>query len=185
MAFRTENALLCAPGMILSELEGGGMIFDRNSGEYLPAEQVLLDPLRISQLDILEQDHLGCLKLALCDDVPDDGEVSALQGDDEEGDGFDGTNPDSTRSFASDEEELTRLIAEHLDDFGDANVIRGNGGHPVLGSCKASHPDLGNDKLDNDRLYRYNSHGPRGRQVYKDRRLRQEGSGKTRPKIMV
>ena len=68
MAYRIENALDFAPGVILGELDCGGMVIDRNSGEYLPIDQVLKDPNHIDQLDILDESHRGFLKLALCDD---------------------------------------------------------------------------------------------------------------------
>lgn len=184
MAFRTENALLCAPGMILSELEGGGMIFDRNSGEYLPAEQVLLDPLRISQIDILSEDHLGCLRWNVLDEdlagieasVSNDGD-----GDDEElGDGFDEFDSDLSAGFANDEEELAALIASQEADMSSAHVIRGNGGHPVLGSCKGRHPDFCQEKNDNGPSY-----GHRGRQTNKGRQQRQAALTKAKMKTVV
>ena len=41
MSFNTETALAFAPGMIFNELDGGGMIIDRNTGEYVEASQIL------------------------------------------------------------------------------------------------------------------------------------------------
>ncbi|MCR4285370.1 MAG: hypothetical protein NUW00_00575 [Candidatus Kaiserbacteria bacterium] len=65
MAERTENAM--RNGATFGCLDGGGMVIDRDSGEYVPVDQVLHDPLHIDQLDILAQDHLGCLKLGHID----------------------------------------------------------------------------------------------------------------------
>jgi hypothetical protein len=59
----TENAMAMVPGIIFGELDGGGMVLDSDSGEYVPVDQVLKDPLRIAGKDILDQDHFGCLRL--------------------------------------------------------------------------------------------------------------------------
>jgi hypothetical protein len=65
MTERIENAMLS--GATIGCLDQGGMVIDRDSGEYVPVDQVLHDPLHIDKLDILAQDHLGCLKLGHID----------------------------------------------------------------------------------------------------------------------
>ncbi len=125
MAFRTENAMYLAPGMIFGSLDGGGMLIDRNSGEYVPAEQVLRDPLHLCQIDILDEDHLGCLRIDITG---------------EEADGDENTDPEEedtpTTRFLDRQEELDALIAEQEVDMGMVRVT----------STKGRHSEFGNDK---------------------------------------
>jgi hypothetical protein len=72
MGYNTENVLALAPGLILGALDGGGMVLDRDSGDFVPAEQVIHDPLHIDKLDLLDQDNLGFLKADIVDDGIDE-----------------------------------------------------------------------------------------------------------------
>lgn len=88
MAYRTENAMAFAPGVIFGCLDGGGMLIDRDTGEYLPCEQVIRDPLHIDLLDFLHEDHLGPLKGTMWDE-DDEGEADDEEDRfDDEGDDF-------------------------------------------------------------------------------------------------
>ncbi len=82
MGYNTENALASAPGIIFGCLDSGGMLLDRNSGEYLPADQVIRDPLHIQQLDFFDEDHRGCLKPGLRTRSLDD-DTEPMDDDDE------------------------------------------------------------------------------------------------------
>ncbi len=44
-------------------LDCGGMVQDREGGEFVPIDQILHDPDHIGTLDVLDQDAVGCLKL--------------------------------------------------------------------------------------------------------------------------
>jgi len=117
MAFRTENSLAFAPGMIVGDLDIGGMLICRDSGDYLPAEQIIRDPLHLEKFDGLNEDGLGGLRgWGLdCDGVtfapyelqPGDDEV--LEEDIDENQ----TPP----HYANEEEELGELIRQQAEDM--------------------------------------------------------------------
>lgn len=138
MSFNTETALAFAPGIIFNELDGGGMIIDRNTGEYVEASQILKDPLHLSQLNCLDEGHLGCLKLGFCDDASTHDDADELDDDDEPSD-----NIPITR-FMSEQEELTALIADHEADMAARYTTCTKGRHPVFGV----------DKTDGGRRYK-------------------------------
>lgn len=64
-------------------LDGGGMFIDRDSGEYVPADQVIKDPLHIDKLDFLQEDHLGPLKATMVNSAEEEGDEAVEdEGDD-------------------------------------------------------------------------------------------------------
>lgn len=65
MTTGTETVL--REGMAWGCLDSGGMLIDRDSGEYVPAEQVIKDPLHIDTLDFLQEDHIGHLKATIAE----------------------------------------------------------------------------------------------------------------------
>lgn len=163
MAYSTENALCFAPGMILGELDCGGMVIDRNSGEYLPIDQVLKDPNHIEQLDVFDESHRGFLKLALCDDdmILDldtfDGELGSDDSDDQPEEMSTGSPVDR---FLTEQEELSALIAAQ-----EADLMSGGS----MTSTKGRHPELGSNKSDGGRLYKIQPRHGRNT-AYKNRR---------------
>lgn len=157
-----------SPWLTFALMESGDMVFDRNTGELVPAEQIVDDPLRFNRVSRLN----GCEHEYDLDDDDDFSVEGAGVGIDEEiireeeGD----ESSDSTPSFDEDYDDI--------DIIDPAAVMAA----PCLCSSKARHDDAGNDKLDGERRYRFFcSHGRHGRQIYKDRKLRMEGSGRTRP----
>jgi len=125
MSFRTETALAFAPGIIFGELDGGGMMIDRNNGEYVPADQLLKDPDRLSKIDILDEDNCGCLRWDLTEMfiADDDADTDT----DEE---VDDTDP--VPHFRNDEEELMALIASQNEDMGVTYTTSNKGRHTQL-----------------------------------------------------
>lgn len=135
MSIYTENALDFAPGIIFNEFDGGGMIIDRNTGEYVEADQVLKDPLHIQQLDCLDEGHLGCLKLGLCDN-------DSVCVDDNEPEDEEPVDDDTPIArFLNEQEELTALIAEHEADMAASHTTRPRRRHSEFDAMKD------NDKL--------------------------------------
>lgn len=65
----TENVMASQPGIIFGSLDNGDMVTDWDSGEYVPADQVLHDPWHMEKLDLLDQDKFGSLKMSLEDDL--------------------------------------------------------------------------------------------------------------------
>jgi hypothetical protein len=100
---------------MLGTLDGGGMVTCRETGEYVPAEQVIKDPLHIGQLKLFDHDF-DCLcchpssedvtggSLGLTDDEP----LLPLQEE---------QASDSGKGFESLQAELAFLIAEQKEDM--------------------------------------------------------------------
>ena len=81
MTAGTETVL--EEGMAWGCLDGGGMLIDRDSGEFVPAEQVIKDPLHVDKLDFLQEDHLGPLKATMVtNEAEGDEAVEDERGDD-------------------------------------------------------------------------------------------------------
>jgi len=61
MAF-TEEVMANQPGIIFACLDNGDMVMDRDSGDFVPADQVIHDWDHIEKIDALDQDGLGSLR---------------------------------------------------------------------------------------------------------------------------
>jgi hypothetical protein len=100
-------------------LDGGGMLIDRNSGEFIPADQVIRDPLHIDKLDFFQEDHLGPLKATMANG---DEEESGETMEDEGGD-VAVYNTSNILTFAHDgEHDLHMLHEEQSEDDVDLYV---------------------------------------------------------------
>ncbi len=68
----TENVMASKPGMIFGCMDNGDMVTDWDSGDFVPADQVIHDPFHMDKLDLLEQDKFGSLKANLEDPLDED-----------------------------------------------------------------------------------------------------------------
>jgi len=122
MSYRYESLFL-APGLVLGCLDSGGMIIDRDSGEYVPADQVIRDPLHIDQLDCLADSHLGGIKLGRLEQFDEeDDDISAVEADDAD-EAEDLPAETQFRTPEDDEDELYVLIeAQRVDMLSSAGA---------------------------------------------------------------
>jgi hypothetical protein len=126
MPYRTETAIRSAPGLIFGEMEEGDMVVDRDSGEYVPIEQVLKDPLHRKQFDILNQDGPGGLRTGPLTREDPDSQDDENQPEDDEVFPFEDT---PLMNFRNEEEELEALIAAQNVDMGVTHTTCTKGFH--------------------------------------------------------
>ncbi len=78
----TERVMSEQPGVIFGCLDNGDMVMDRDSGDFVPADQVIHDWDHIEKIDALDQDGLGSLRYYF--EEEDDDETAANRDDDED-----------------------------------------------------------------------------------------------------
>ena len=100
----TAQALM---NSMLGTLDGGGMVTCRDTGEYVPAEQVIKDPLHIGQLKLFDHDF-DCLCHQSSSDKTDDEPLLPPQEEHS-------SSPE--KGFESPQAELAFLIAEQEKDM--------------------------------------------------------------------
>jgi hypothetical protein len=108
----TAQALMSS---MLGTLDGGGMVTCRETGDYVPAEQVIKDPLHIGQLKLFDHDF-DCL---YCHPSSEDitGGSSGLTDDEPLLPLQEEQSSSLKQDFVSPQAELAFLIAEQKEDM--------------------------------------------------------------------